>query len=335
MYWVTGTEGSNPSLSASRDADDVPAPPASSVSPAPMAVSVLQSMTGFGRGTARAGAPAVEVTAEVRAVNGRFAEVTLRAPRGLAPYEAALASRVRDRVGRGTVTVSLAVGDPVSAGVDAAAVRAAADHLRAARDAAGLDAAEAPIALADVLRLAEGADAADPDPADAAAAAHAALTAALDALDAMRTAEGAALAADLAARADALETRLAAVETRAPVRVAEARTKLAARLAALLADAPEGGRAPDPARLELEVALLADRLDVTEECVRLRSHLAQVRAALAGDEAVGRRLGFLVQEVGREINTIGSKANDPETAHLAVGMKEELEKAREQIANVL
>jgi len=305
-------------------------------------MSRLQSMTGFGRGTARAGA--VEVTAEVRAVNGRFAEVTLRAPRVLAPAEASLAARVRERAGRGTLTVTLTLADPSAgsglaadapSGVGAAAIRAAADRLRAARDAAGLSAEESPIGVCDVLRAAEGAGAAGPDAEEAAAAARAALDDALDALDAMRTAEGVALAADLAARTDALEALLVAVEARAPVRVAEARTKLAARLATLLADAPEGSRTPDPARLETEVALLADRLDVTEECVRLRSHLAQVRAALAGDEAVGRRLGFLVQEVGREINTIGSKANDPETAHLAVAMKEELEKAREQIANVL
>ncbi len=290
-------------------------------------------MTGFGRGTARAGG--VEVTAEVRAVNGRFADVTLRAPRVLAPAEASLAAHVRERAGRGTLTVGFTLADAdAPAGVDATAIRAAADRLRAARAAAGLDASEAPIALADVLRLAESVGADGPDD-EAAAAARTALDAALDALDAMRTAEGAALAADLAARADALDALLVAVEARAPVRVAEARAKLGARLATLLADAPDGGRTPDPARLELEVALLADRLDVTEECVRLRSHLAQVRAALAGDEAVGRRLGFLVQEVGREINTIGSKANDPETAHLAVAMKEELEKAREQIANVL
>ena len=90
-----------------------------------------------------------------------------------------------------------------------------------------------------------------------------------------------------------------------------------------------------PARLDVEIALLADRADVTEECVRLRSHLAQTRDALTADEPVGRRLGFLAQEIHREINTIGSKANDAETARLSVAMKETLEKIREQINNVL
>jgi uncharacterized protein (TIGR00255 family) len=91
----------------------------------------------------------------------------------------------------------------------------------------------------------------------------------------------------------------------------------------------------DPARLETEIALLADRLDVSEEVVRLRSHLAQATDALASGEPAGRRLGFLVQEILREVNTTGSKANDAEVAHLAVAMKEAVEQIREQVANVV
>ena len=148
----------------------------------------------------------------------------------------------------------------------------------------------------------------------------------------MRRAEGAALHADLAARADALDALLDAVRARAPERVAEARERLAERLAALL-DGTDGRL--DPARLEAEVALLADKLDVTEETVRLASHLDQFREALGADEPVGRRLGFLAQELNRETNTIGAKANDAETTRLAVAMKEEVEKIREQVQNVV
>ena len=124
------------------------------------------------------------------------------------------------------------------------------------------------------------------------------------------------------------------VEARAPLRVAEARSRLAARLAEMLGDVRF-----DAGRLEQEIALLADRLDVSEEVVRLRSHLAQATAALdaardAGTPA-GRRLGFLVQELLREVNTTGSKANDAEVAHLAVAMKETVEQIREQAANVV
>lgn len=305
---------------------------------------MLRSMTGFGRGTGRAGAdPSTEATVEVRAVNGRHAEVTVRAPRELAPHEASLQARVREALGRGSVSVHVTLqrgaGAAPAARVDAAAALAAARLLDRLRFEAGLDPATAPITLDHLLRFPEVLAAPD-DPAadearraDALAATEAALEAALADADAMRRREGEALARDLAARVGALEVHLEAVETRAPARVAEARERLMARLAALLGDTPEAARL-DPARLEAEVALLADRLDVTEECVRLRSHLAQFRAALAAPDA-GRRLGFLVQEIGREVNTIGSKANDPAVAHVAVAMKEELEKIREQVQNVL
>ena len=291
---------------------------------------MLRSMTGFGRGTARRGD--AEATVEVRTVNGRYAEVTLRSPRTLAPREAALAARVKDAIDRGNATVHVTLGQAEGAGtlrVDAPAARAAADLLRELREAAGL---EAPVTLADLLRYEVLTDASptDADDADALAAVQAALGDALDRLDAMRTDEGRALAVDLRARIDAIEADLVAVEARAPVRVETARVRLAERLNELMDD-----DRVDRSRLETELALLADKLDVTEECVRLRSHLALFRAALDAGEPVGRRLNFLSQEFNREINTIGSKANDAEIARLAVSMKEELEKIREQVQNVV
>ena len=290
-------------------------------------------MTGFGRGTARAGA--VEATVEVRTVNGRNAEATVRGLGEMPEREVAVGARVKDAVDRGNATVHVALGRDGGAAaalrVDGPAAAAAGDLLREAAAAAGLG-PEA-VTLADVLRQP---DVLVPAPAedggDAWAAVERALTDALDALDAMRRAEGAALQADLAARADALDALLGAVRARAPERVAEARERLAERLAALL-DGTDGRL--DPSRLELEVALLADKLDVTEETVRLASHLDQLREALGADEPVGRRLNFLAQELGREVNTIGSKANDAETTRLAVAMKEEVEKIREQVQNVV
>ena len=159
--------------------------------------------------------------------------------------------------------------------------------------------------------------------------AEVALAAACDRLAQMRAQEGQALADDLSARLDALSRMTDEVEARAPGRVVEARARLTERLTEILGD-----ERIDPARLEIEIALLADRLDVTEECVRLRAHLRFFREAMASDEAHGRRLNFLAQEIGREVNTVGSKANDTQVAHLAVGMKEELEKIREQVQNV-
>ena len=301
------------------------------------------SMTGFGRGTARIDSPAgaVEATVEVRAVNGRGADVTVRAPRGLAEREADIAAAVRARLGRGTATVTVTVEQTATGGalsIDADAARVVAETLRALRDAAGLTAAEAPVTLDALLRPPDGLPrpltAAVADDLDAWPTVSAALADALDALDAMRATEGAALDADLRARLATLAALADAVEARAPLRVSEARARLADRLAEMLGDARL-----DPVRLEQEIAILAERLDVAEEVVRLRSHLAQATAALdaARDAGVpsGRRLGFLVQEILREVNTTGSKANDAAVAHLAVSMKEAIEQIREQAANIV
>jgi uncharacterized protein (TIGR00255 family) len=146
----------------------------------------------------------------------------------------------------------------------------------------------------------------------------------------MRLQEGRAIAEDLAQRVELIEESLGHIEERSPARVEEARARLLERLEELLGD-----ERLQRDRLETEIALLADRLDVSEECVRLRSHLAQFAEAVAAPEAVGRRLNFLSQELNREANTIGSKANDAEVARHAVRIKEELERIREQVQNVV
>ncbi|MAQ93129.1 MAG: YicC family protein [Rhodothermaceae bacterium] len=293
---------------------------------------MLRSMTGFGRGTAREGA--ADATVEVRTVNGRYAEVTVRGLGDLAEHEAAVQSLVKDAIERGNATVHVTLATGAASGplqVDPAAASALGALLRHAAEAAGL--APESVTVADLLRAGDVLVPAPPDPAAAEAAwaaVRAALAEALTRLDAMRQAEGTALADDLGARLDALDALTAEVEARAPVRLEAARQRLRDRLTDL-ADVPD----LDPGRLETEAVLLSDKLDVTEETVRLRSHLEQVREALAAPEPVGRRLNFLSQEIGREVNTIGSKANDAEITRLSVSMKEELEKIREQVQNVV
>ena len=145
----------------------------------------------------------------------------------------------------------------------------------------------------------------------------------------MRRREGDALGAELGRRLEAIDQLGAAVEERAPERLVRERDRLRTAVSQLLE-----GRSMDETRLAQELALHADRLDITEELVRLRAHLVATRDALGGDQAVGKQLGFLAQEIGREVNTIGSKANDATIGQLAIAMKGELEKFREQVENL-
>ncbi len=292
-------------------------------------------MTGFGRGSHRAGT--TEATVEIRSVNGRFAEVSVRGPRSLNEHDPAIQSRCKVVLERGNITVNITLQRQTSDSeyrVDAHKAEAIAGLLRALRDASGIPATDSPLTLDHILRYPDVLTSADTDPeaeqSEGWRVVEPALEAALCSLDVMREQEGSALADDLSQRIALIEEHLAVVENRAPERVAETQKKLRDRLAGLLDD-----ERLNPDRLETELALLADKLDVTEECVRLRSHLAQFREALGENEAVGRRLNFLAQEFNREINTIASKANDSEIAQRAVRMKEELEKVREQVQNVV
>jgi uncharacterized protein (TIGR00255 family) len=146
---------------------------------------------------------------------------------------------------------------------------------------------------------------------------------------AMRAREGDALAAELRHRLDLLEASAERIAARAPERLVRERDRLRAAVAELL-----DGRPADDGRLAQEVAFQADRLDITEELVRFRAHLAASRGALTADKPAGKQLGFLAQELGREVNTMGAKANDAEIAHQVIAMKGELEKFREQLENL-
>ncbi|HEX7071629.1 MAG TPA: YicC/YloC family endoribonuclease [Rhodothermales bacterium] len=292
---------------------------------------MVASMTGFGRGSSDRGG--VNVWVELRSVNSRFLEISTRLPRVVSDREQDVQARIRQAFARGRVSVQVQLGESSSEDlairVNPAAARAYRNLLDELRKAAGI---QEPVQLQHLLTFSDvfAADDADEHASDRLwDALQEALDAAIADMKRMRAEEGLALRRDLENRLDTILKSLDAVERRAPQRIEEARVRLTERLQEVLGD-----ERLSRDRIEQEVVLYADRLDVTEECVRLRSHVNLFREALASDEATGRRLNFLVQEMNREINTIGSKANDAAVAHLAVDMKEELEKIREQVQNV-
>jgi uncharacterized protein (TIGR00255 family) len=290
---------------------------------------MIRSMTGFGAGRRASGGE--ELAVEVRSVNHKFCEVKVRAPRELGALEPVAARMVKDRLARGGVDVALrrtGPGGSMAPRVDAALAEAYARAYAEVQARLGL---KDPIRLSDIVSS-EGVIRLDEREADleaSRAALELALGAALDALVAMREREGEALAADLEARLATVEGLVARVEELSPQAVEHHRARLAERVLELTQGLPL-----DPSRLAQEVALLADRSDVAEEITRLRSHLAQARQLLAGREPSGRKLDFLVQEMHREVNTIGSKSQHAELSGLVVSMKAEVERMREQVQNV-
>lgn len=293
-------------------------------------MAALRSMTGYGRATVEYGG--AEITAEVRSVNARHLELRLRLPRELQGLEAGLREVASAWFERGQVDASLRVpSQGLSAAdveIDLAAARGYASAAEELRGTLGLGeplSVSTLLELPGVARLRE----ASLDQEALREVLVRALEQACRAAREMREREGCALAAELEGRLGGIESAVAAIEARAGEVRDGLRERLDKRLAAL---APQ--LELDPARLEQEVVLYADRMDVTEELVRLRSHLAQFRETLAEPGAVGRKLEFLLQELGREVNTIGSKASDAPVTRSVVALKAEFEKLREQVLNV-
>lgn len=292
---------------------------------------MIASMTGFGRGSAQVGS--TTATVEMHAVNNRFIDVSTRLPKHLAQHETDVQALIKEAFDRGRINVQVQVERSAEEGlniqVNEENARAYSHLLQNLRAAAGI---EDPVRIEHLLRYSDiftAAEATDSEEEEAWAAIQEAVQGAIVQMRTMRLQEGKALQTDLEARLDGIERGLQFVEERAPHRIVEARERLHNRLTDLLGD-----DRLDPDRIEQEIVILADKLDITEECVRLYSHLNVFREALASKEPVGRKLNFLVQEIHREVNTICSKANDAPTAHRAVAMKEEVEKIREQIQNV-
>jgi uncharacterized protein (TIGR00255 family) len=289
-------------------------------------------MTGFGLGDAPLGSG--KLVAEIRAVNARYFDVRVRLPRELADHAMLVEQVLRERATRGRFEIGVRSEGAVTVppALDRERARAAWTALRELRDELA-PGAELPFAtLTAVPDL--FAPAGDRDQGDARAALRSATIAALEALDGMRAREGAALADDLTARAERVRSLVASVRSRSAEVVDVQRRRLRARVERLLGTGGEPAPALDPARLEQEIALLADRADVTEELTRLGIHVDHFLGFLRSDEPTGRRLDFLLQEMGREINTVGAKSQDAAIAHAVVEAKSELERMREQVQNV-
>jgi len=286
-------------------------------------------MTGFG--SAEGKVLGGRLSIEIRSVNHRYFNPQLKLPFELGGVEGPLRERLRQLLERGHVTVSArwieAPQREAAVAVDLARARqlvAAAKELKKRLKLKG------EVDLAFVARQPDVLNAHQDGSAPAQwSEVEPIAERAVQELLGMRAREGAALAAELGGRLGALEQAAGTIEQRAPERLAAELARLKKAVAELAA-----GVQIDEQRLAVEVALMADRVDITEELVRLRTHLAACRTALATDGAVGKQLGFLAQELLREVNTVGSKANDAGIAQTVIAMKGELEKLREQLDNL-
>lgn len=287
-------------------------------------------MTGYGRG--EAAAEGFRFVVELQSVNRKHLDIALNLPRPLYPLEARIREKIQTGASRGRVQASCTVlpeGESAAAGViDRGLAKLYAESMRRLQEELGL---EGGLSLDTVLRapgvlLSPGQDL---DPEKVWPALEGAFQNALGALVEMRETEGAALGQDLAARLAVLRQCAAEVRTRIPEIAALHRRQLLERLQAAGVDL-----AADPEKLLRELALFADRSDVSEELTRLESHFAQLEKLLGQSGALGRTLEFLTQEVARELNTLSVKSNDVSVSHWVVGAKTELEKIREQVQNI-
>lgn len=292
---------------------------------------MIKSMTAYAAAERRSEAATVSV--EIRTVNSRYLDLTLRLPALLQPLEERVKSRIGGRIARGRVEVRVQVEDPSEAAaafeVDetkAAAYRRALDDLKNRFDLPGEVSLEMMAGVPGMIRLTE----AETDVEPVWAVTAEALDAALDDLEAMRRKEGAFTAADLAERLDAIEAAIDQIAAESEGLLDHYRDRLSTRIAALTRGLVE----IDPSRIAQEAAFLADRSDISEEISRARSHVAQFRAILADGEPAGRKLNFLLQEFNREFNTMGSKTGSTDVSHIVVQLKSELEKIREQVQNI-
>jgi uncharacterized protein (TIGR00255 family) len=291
------------------------------------------SMTGYGRGeTVQAGR---RVTVEVKSINNRYCDIQFRMPRILAALENRLREEITGRLSRGKIDVSITYEDSspdaYRVSCDIGLAKAYAQALREIAEAAQVPAdlnAGSLSRFNDVLR----AEPAQVDPESVWILLQQALQGALDEISAMRRLEGGRLTADIRQRIDQIEALRQQIAERAPLVTEDYRERLRLRVNELLGS--QASAFYDEQRLAAEVALFADKCAIDEELVRLGSHLRQADAVISLDEPTGKKLDFLVQEINREINTIGSKANDLAIVDRVVIMKTELEKIREQIQNL-
>lgn len=291
---------------------------------------MANSMTGFGR--ANVLKDGREMTVELKSVNHRYLDLGFRMPRHISFLEDEIRRVLTEKLTRGHVDVFVTYrnrrNDAKQVVVDPALLEA---YLAAAGECADKYGLRNDLSVVNALRFPDVVDVveAEEDRDAVIALADDALIAACDELIGMRRIEGERLSADLLARLDSVLAIRAAIAERAPFVVQDYRARLNERIAAVLAETEV-----DTARLATEVALFADRANIDEELVRLKSHVAAARELLENGVAVGRKMDFIVQEMNREFNTIGSKANDKEITALVIEGKAEIEKIREQVQNL-
>ena len=291
---------------------------------------MVKSMTGYGR--ARETLQGRDITVEVRSVNNRYLDCAVKMPRAYIFAEDAIKSRVQKAISRGKVDVFVSI-DTTAADVSVVAVneplaRGYFEALMKLKETFSLEGDVSPAALAkfpDVLSVTKVEEDVESVSADICQV----LDKALCAYNEMRSVEGGKLAEDIGGRVSTIETVVGKVEERSPQTVAAYRERLETKMREVLASTTI-----DESRILTEAAIFADKIAVDEETVRLRSHIAQLRTMLQSEQPVGRKLDFLIQEVNRECNTIGSKCNDLTIAQDVVNMKAEVEKIREQVQNI-
>jgi uncharacterized protein (TIGR00255 family) len=287
-------------------------------------------MTGFGR--AEVTKRGITAAVEVRGVNSRYLDVTTRLPRLLSQREKDIKEIVRSCVNRGNLVISVTLEEESDGGAPLKVNKTAAKaYLKLLNELRKTTKIREKVRLEHLLKFSEVFEAPREEQSDERqwVVVEDALRKALDGFNIMRRNEGSELGKDLERRIRWMSTTVDTIEGLSRARIPEERKRLQERIAQLMGEKS----VIDQNRLELEITLLADKLDVTEECVRFRSHTKFFLEAMAGSDSAGRKLNFLVQEINREANTIGSKTNDSEIAHLVVQMKEELEKVREQLQN--
>lgn len=291
---------------------------------------MVKSMTGYGRGEAvRNGRT---ITVELRSVNNRYLDCTVKLPRIYVFAEDAIKSRVQRSISRGKVDVFVTIGQSEAGDLSVSINQPVADGYYAAlcslRDTYGLQ-DDISVSLLSRFQDVFLVEKTQEDLESMAADICAVLDLALADFDAMRTHEGEKLTQDVRGRGETIGELTSLIEARSPGIVAEYRAKMVSKMAEVLQNTQI-----DESRILTEAAIFADKVAVDEETVRLRSHLDQLGHMLDQGGAVGRKLDFLIQEFNREANTIGSKCNDIETARYVVDIKAEIEKIREQIQNI-
>jgi uncharacterized protein (TIGR00255 family) len=287
-------------------------------------------MTGFGLAEARTASGSYRV--EIRGVNNRFLDLQLRVPRIFSNLEQKIKKEISETISRGSVSVFISSdqeNEPLRLSWDKNAVE---NYVRIFREIKTTFSLSGDITLSDLLRMSDLIKMTPVQLDEKTLLKHILpiLTKALDNYRKSREAEGALTIKDLKKNIGDILKLLDQVERRAPLRLREYSKELTGRIAKIFSDVGK----LDEQRIATEVALMADRLDVSEECVRLRAHVTAFTKDFGSDEPVGKRMNFLVQEMNREANTIGSKANDTVISHLSISLKESIEKLREQIQNI-